>query len=507
LSWLTHSAYVLVTSDSTKHRAIGNISLGVPATLSLCKSWTLDHHNSPPMSEATSTTPMKHIAWKDLFKQAGYTLEISDAPDTWFEEARFSAALLRWQQSGRVHRETLIAKRALEGDIQNLFDQTWSTKEKETALEGCCECGDTVGALVKATDCVLNVAANEKMTRQMHANHAATLSLFGIHFDTLHCELDVCVCISPLLLRPRSVPSTRLLRDSLSVIDAMFECFSNINQYPLSHIAEAVIIANDVYSNVNRVVLSKYCAVSEFADQIKDVARNMDSFEQFDKFLQSPTTLESDAVNWTHIVRQSIVFVFVFNKIPQYLLRRVLQLGPNAHLASALVTPSVSQLCNNRWLYRALAHAPLHVEHAYLTVLSTFPFSDLESLSPSQVQSFVLLPIQKALDEFAPQSYVKLAQFLTKVIHTFSSDKILQYLTLSQIVICAANSFPMLVTKCVALLATAPPTFSAVCVQSLMGIRNFSLVSEDDRVLILATLVRLRFGSSMCVCLCNIFRF
>ncbi len=359
-----------------------------------------------------------------------------------------------------------------------------------THVEGRCKCGKLVKANVSRVEATVDETVCDRLRLGMESIYLQnTGEVFHSLFHELAAELELTACIAPLVLGsalpsppkrgapasprsprnspaaaatqvPSSPPPRRLakvtlqhqLRQILSVVNALLDVIAMPTASPSSRNAcKGMVLAlcRSAYAGVLRPAPvtadgSNAFALVEQQVQVKNLWKDFSRWSDVDKALRSPITLDSEALHMAH----------------SFLLQRLINLDGEYKWAAEIVCPGIPQIAN-RWLNEALLGGEVRPEEVLLVAVSRFPVKEIANLSPETAQSFVMLPIQKALEFYAEQGYYRLA------------------LVLSKMLVSVAQYFPMLLAKCLAILTQCPQQFLPVC-SSFLAELPWSVAVEDD---------------------------
>lgn len=209
-------------------------------------------------------------------------------------------------------------------------------------------------------------------------------------------------------------------------------------------------VCNAAYSGILKPIAissdaNTMAALMEQQVQVKNLWRDFSRWIDVESALRSSATLEGEAAHIAH----------------SFLLQRLISLGPGCGWAADMLCPGIPQLLN-RWLNEALLGGDkVRSEEVLLVAVSKFPTREIGNLTPETVQSFVLLPVQKALEFYAEQGYFRLA------------------IELSKLLVAVAQYFPMLLSKSLAILMLCPNKFLPICTSFISSL-PWSVASEED---------------------------
>jgi hypothetical protein len=376
------------------------------------------------------------------------------------------------------------------------YERLYQVEPVITHLEGRCKCAKLVKANVSRVEAHLNESVCESLRMAMEGIFLQnTGNVFHSLYDELKAELELVATIAPLVvgsnfpLPPRRVapaspgtsrappaspppssPRTRggvvsprrvakapslqqQVRLVLFVINSLLDVIALAISSPSTvNACKGMVLAvcAGAYNGILKPVTfsSEAGAASALVEQqvqVKNLWRDFSRWVDVDSALRSAATLESEVSHIAH----------------SFLLQRLIALGPSCSWAGNMLLPGIPQIVN-RWLNEALLGGDkVRSEEVLLVAVSRFPVKEIANLTPETVQAFVMLPIQKALEFYADQGYFKLA------------------IVLSKLLVAVAQYFPMLLSKCLAVLMLGSSKVLAVC-SSFVHQLPWSVASDDD---------------------------
>ncbi len=398
------------------------------------------------------------------------------------------------------------------------FEKLYRVESVITHLEGRCKCGKLVKANVSRIEATLEESVSEKENKEgcfffvCLLSHAARqkacdrlrLAMEGIYlqntgnvfhslYDELNAELELIAAIAPLVVgcnfplppkrvapssprlshqssssvpvppsSPRAQSPSRPVKPALSmqqhirlllfVINSLLDVIalpttSSSGVYACKAMVLAVCKAayGGILKPISLSADAKSAAAMEQQVQVKNLWRDFSRWVDVESALRSSSTLESEAGHIAH----------------SFLLQRLIALGPSCGWAAEMLLPGIPQILN-RWLNEALLGGDkVRSEEVLLVTLSRFPSREIANLTPETAQSFVMLPVQKALEFYSDHGYFRLA------------------IELSKVLVAVAQYFPMLLSKCLAILMLCPSKFVPVCT-SFVHLLPWSIVADDE---------------------------
>ena len=415
----------------------------------------------------------ERFSWQACFPETALR-GASKGPAGSFSLDEFTRALEAYVGCGARHADALRLKSEKEHVAQEHYDRLFKVNVSLLHLQGHCKCGKLVKADVSHTEAVLDDAASDRMRQEMeniflHNTSEVFLSLYAF----LVAELELVATIAPLLTALRPFPAPPRRSPPASPRSSVPPVISNVPITPghgtlhnMLFVINELLKVNSICGASCREIVVLTCVgayqsrAMRFTDvgdglssQVKNLWKNFGTWDELERALQSPSTLESDAAQMAH----------------SFLLKRFLELGGEA--PAEMISPGLAQL-SNRWLHQALlghdaassssSKSPPS-EAVLLKLVSRLPFKELAALPSEAVQAHLLVPIQEALEYFSGHrpGYMQLG------------------VSLCEVLVGLARDHPVLLPKCVAIILQCPANFSPVCLTLLCRI-PWELAAQED---------------------------